>query len=66
MVRGLSGSVQPEYTLPSVALRSRSWVNGGAKKGYVNASGAITAGQAMQQAKAGLGGRVIRRLAGGR
>jgi isocitrate lyase len=29
-------------------------VNGGAKKGYVNAFGAITAGQAMQQAKAGL------------
>ena len=29
-------------------------MNGGAKKGYVNAFGAITAGQAMQQAKAGL------------
>jgi isocitrate lyase len=29
-------------------------VNGTAKKGYVNAFGAITAGQAMQQAKAGL------------
>jgi isocitrate lyase len=29
-------------------------VNGAAKKGYVNAFGAITAGQAMQQAKAGL------------
>ena len=29
-------------------------VNGSAKKGYVNAFGAITAGQAMQQAKAGL------------
>ena len=29
-------------------------VNGGAKKGYVNAFGAISAGQAMQQAKAGL------------
>jgi isocitrate lyase len=29
-------------------------VNGGGKKGYVNAFGAISAGQAMQQAKAGL------------
>jgi isocitrate lyase len=31
-----------------------SLVNGSAKKGYVNSFGAITAGQAMQQAKAGL------------
>jgi isocitrate lyase len=29
-------------------------INGESKKGYVNAFGAITAGQAMQQAKAGL------------
>ena len=29
-------------------------INGGSKKGYVNAFGAISAGQAMQQAKAGL------------
>ncbi len=51
----LRGSVQPEHTL---ARRGAEilWdkVNGSAKKGYVNAFGAITAGQAMQQAKAGL------------
>ena len=51
----LRGSVQPEYTL---ARRGAEilWekVNGTAKKTYVNAFGAITAGQAMQQAKAGL------------
>lgn len=51
----LRGSVQPEHIL---ARRGAEilWekVNGSAKKGYVNAFGAITAGQAMQQAKAGL------------
>lgn len=51
----LRGSLQPEYTL---ARRGAEilWekVNGTAKKTYVNAFGAITAGQAMQQAKAGL------------
>ncbi|MCQ8897328.1 isocitrate lyase [Limnobacter humi] len=51
----LRGSVQPEYTLAKRGAE-KLWekVNGGAKKGYVNAFGAITAGQAMQQAKAGL------------
>ena len=51
----LRGSLQPEYTLAQAGAQ-KLWekVNGGAKKGYVNAFGAITAGQAMQQAKAGL------------
>ena len=51
----LRGSLQPEYTLAQNGAK-KLWekVNGGAKKGYVNAFGAITAGQAMQQAKAGL------------
>jgi isocitrate lyase len=51
----LRGSLQPSTPWPSAAPK-KLWdkVNGGAKKGYVNAFGAITAGQAMQQAKAGL------------
>ncbi len=51
----LRGSVQPEYTLAKRGAE-KLWekVNGTSKKGYVNAFGAITAGQAMQQAKAGL------------
>ncbi len=51
----LRGSVQPEYTLAKRGAEVL-WdkVNGSANKGYVNAFGAITAGQAMQQAKAGL------------
>ena len=51
----LRGSVQPEYTIARRGAE-KLWelVNGSAKKGYVNAFGAITAGQAMQQAKAGL------------
>jgi isocitrate lyase len=51
----LRGSLQPQYTLAQRGAE-RLWdlVNGGARKGYVNAFGAITAGQAMQQAKAGL------------
>jgi hypothetical protein len=51
----LRGSLQIEYTLAKRGAE-KLWdkVNGGAKKGYVNAFGAITAGQAMQQAKAGL------------
>jgi isocitrate lyase len=51
----LRGSVQPE---PTYARRGaeKLWdlVHGSAKKGYVNCMGAITAGQAMQQAKAGV------------
>ena len=51
----LRGSIVPEYTLAQQGAE-KLWdrVNGSAKKGYVNAFGAITAGQAMQQAKAGL------------
>ena len=51
----LRGSLQPENTLARRGAE-KLWelVNGSAKKGYVNAFGAITAGQAMQQAKAGL------------
>ncbi|NKF23075.1 isocitrate lyase [Solimonas marina] len=51
----LRGSMQPEYTLAKRGAE-KLWdaINGSAKKGYVNAFGAITAGQAMQQAKAGL------------
>ena len=51
----LRGSLQPEHTLARRGAE-RLWklVNGHSKKGYVNAFGAISAGQAMQQAKAGL------------
>lgn len=51
----LRGSVQPEYTYARRGAE-KLWdlVNGSAKKGYVNSMGAITAGQAMQQAKAGI------------
>ncbi|TSE26369.1 Isocitrate lyase [Tepidimonas sediminis] len=51
----LRGSVQIEYTLAKRGAE-KLWrlINGEAKKGYVNAFGAVTAGQAMQQAKAGL------------
>ena len=51
----LRGSVQIEHTLARRGAE-KLWAlcNGGAAKGYVNAFGAITAGQAMQQAKAGL------------
>ncbi|NLF54899.1 MAG: isocitrate lyase, partial [Thauera phenolivorans] len=42
----LRGSLQPEYTFAKRGAE-KLWakVNGGAKKGYVNAFGAITAGQ---------------------
>ncbi|MDR2689121.1 MAG: isocitrate lyase [Azoarcus sp.] len=51
----LRGSVQIEYTLAKNGAE-KLWkkLHGGAKKPYVNAFGAISAGQAMQQAKAGL------------
>jgi isocitrate lyase len=51
----LRGSVQPEYTVAKRGAE-KLWnlVHGNAKKGYVNCMGAITAGQAMQQAKAGI------------
>lgn len=51
----LRGSLQPDYTLAKRGAE-KLWelVNGSSKKGYVNCMGAITAGQAMQQAKAGI------------
>ena len=51
----LRGSVQPECTYARRGAE-KLWdlVNGSSKKGYVNCMGAITAGQAMQQAKAGI------------
>ena len=51
----LRGSIQPEYTLAQKGAE-RLWqlVNGGSKKGYVNCLGALTGGQALQQAKAGI------------
>ena len=51
----LRGSLPIEHTLARRGAE-KLWrlVNGEARKGYVNAFGAITAGQAMQQAKAGL------------
>ncbi|MBN8477241.1 isocitrate lyase [Sulfuritalea sp.] len=51
----LRGTFPIEYTVAKRgAEKLWSLVNGSAKKGYVNAFGAISAGQAMQQAKAGL------------
>jgi isocitrate lyase len=51
----LRGSVQPEHTYAKLGAE-KLWhlVHGAARKGYVNCMGAITAGQAMQQAKAGV------------
>ena len=51
----LRGSVQPELTYAQRGA-DRLWnlINGGANKGYVNCLGALTAGQAVQQAKAGI------------
>ena len=51
----LRGSLQIEHTLARRgAEKLWSLVNGEAKKGYVNCMGALTGGQAMQQAKAGI------------
>ncbi len=51
----LRGSVQPELTYAQRGAK-RLWdlIHGGASKGYVNCLGALTAGQAVQQAKAGI------------
>ncbi|MEJ2390879.1 MAG: isocitrate lyase [Gammaproteobacteria bacterium] len=51
----LRGSLQPEYTYARHGA-DRLWqlVHGAAKKGYVNCMGAISGGQALQQAKAGV------------
>ena len=51
----LRGSVNPECTLASLGA-AKLWrlLNGESKKGYVNSLGALTGGQALQQAKAGI------------
>lgn len=51
----LRGSINPEHTLARKGAE-RLWeqLHGGSKKGYVNALGALTGGQALQQAKAGI------------
>ena len=51
----LRGSVQPESSLARRGAE-RLWdqLHGGARKGYVNSLGVLTAGQAVQQAKAGI------------
>ena len=51
----MRGSVVPENTIAqNGAAKLWELVNGGAKKGYVNSLGALTGGQAVQQAKAGI------------
>ncbi|MCT7943155.1 isocitrate lyase [Shewanella holmiensis] len=54
-VVALRGSIVPENTIAKLGA-AKLWdlVNGGAKKGYVNSLGALTGGQAVQQAKAGI------------
>jgi isocitrate lyase len=51
----LRGSMQPEHTYARRGAE-KLWdlVHGKARKGYANALGAITGGQAVQQAKAGI------------
>ncbi|AXB06292.1 isocitrate lyase [Aeromonas caviae] len=51
----LRGSLQPAHTLAQRGA-DKLWelIHGGAKKGYVNCLGALTGGQAVQQAKAGI------------
>ncbi|OTA15091.1 Isocitrate lyase Icl [Xenorhabdus vietnamensis] len=51
----LRGSINPEHTLAQIGAK-KLWalLNGSSKKGYVNALGALTGGQALQQAKAGI------------
>ena len=51
----LRGSIQPEYTYARQgAIKLWALIHGAANKGYVNCLGALTAGQALQQAKAGV------------
>jgi len=51
----LRGSVQPVHTYArNGATKLWQLLHGDARKGYVNCMGAITGGQAMQQAKAGV------------
>ena len=51
----LRGSVNPASTLAQQGAE-KLWalLNGGAKKGYINSLGALSGGQALQQAKAGI------------
>ncbi|OFV10209.1 isocitrate lyase [Salmonella sp. HMSC13B08] len=51
----LRGSVNPECTLAQLGA-AKMWrlLHGDAKKGYINSLGALTGGQALQQAKAGI------------
>ncbi|MGL5726935.1 MAG: isocitrate lyase, partial [Plesiomonas sp.] len=51
----LRGSFVPEHSLAQRGA-DKLWrlINGEAKKGYVNSLGALTGGQAVQQAKAGI------------
>ena len=54
-VINLRGSVNPECTLAqNGAAKLWALLNGKARKGYVNCLGALTGGQALQQAKAGV------------
>ncbi|MDD9858083.1 MAG: isocitrate lyase/phosphoenolpyruvate mutase family protein, partial [Gammaproteobacteria bacterium] len=51
----LRGSVQVEHTCARRgAIQLWALIHGAANKGYVNCLGALTAGQAVQQAKAGI------------
>ncbi|ATZ96057.1 isocitrate lyase [Dickeya fangzhongdai] len=54
-VVNLRGSVNPACTLAQLGAE-KMWklLNGKSRKGYVNCLGALTGGQALQQAKAGL------------
>ena len=51
----LRGSVNPECTLAQLGA-AKLWrlLHGESKKGYINSLGALTGGQALQQAKAGI------------
>ncbi|WP_224653665.1 isocitrate lyase [Pectobacterium versatile] len=54
-VINLRGSVNPECTLAQLgAAKLWNLLHGGSRKGYVNCLGALTGGQALQQAKAGI------------
>lgn len=51
----LRGSIKEPFVLATRgALRFRELIGGGANKGYVNALGALTGGQALQMVKGGL------------
>ncbi|MEQ9855591.1 isocitrate lyase [Pectobacterium versatile] len=54
-VINLRGSVNPECTLAQLgAAKLWNLLHGDSRKGYVNCLGALTGGQALQQAKAGI------------